>query len=143
MPWRKCEPANGVSLTLSEKSPGILVECCLAKIGICRSLVNSTTTSANIVIASSCTARMAFGSANIRQNGFWDRRASMRSVALANIRNLAIISVTLMHVMPKGKTEASPVKKRWQISGWDSTMYTIIAKDRTPPDRKSVTGSGC
>jgi hypothetical protein len=125
-------------------------------------------------------------------------RASILSVDLANIKNLAIMSVTLIQVIPNGRTSASPPGwNRLQVGMQDSTlmgkqpwnedmvrdsshtrhrranryntahthshpmtlsviysqieetecaltyMCTIMARLNTPPDRKSVTGSGC
>mmetsp|Transcript_11466 Transcript_11466/g.25190 ORF Transcript_11466/g.25190 Transcript_11466/m.25190 type:complete len:238 (+) Transcript_11466:621-1334(+) len=74
-----------------------------------RSRPISTHTSHNRSKLTSCNTNMALGSINIFQNGFALSRASILSIALEKRRNLASMSVMLMQVIPKGRTEASSV----------------------------------
>mmetsp|Transcript_37145 Transcript_37145/g.89609 ORF Transcript_37145/g.89609 Transcript_37145/m.89609 type:complete len:206 (+) Transcript_37145:611-1228(+) len=80
-----------------------------ASFPIRRSLPISTQTSHSKSKLTSCNTNMAFGSTNIFQKGFALNSASILSTAFEKRRNLASMSVMLMQVMPKGRTEASSV----------------------------------
>mmetsp|Transcript_40141 Transcript_40141/g.84008 ORF Transcript_40141/g.84008 Transcript_40141/m.84008 type:complete len:213 (-) Transcript_40141:1187-1825(-) len=76
---------------------------------ILRSRPNSTHTSHSRSRLTSCKTNMALGSMNIFQKGLALSNASILSIALEKSRNLASMSVMLMQVIPKGRTEASSV----------------------------------
>mmetsp|Transcript_32146 Transcript_32146/g.68442 ORF Transcript_32146/g.68442 Transcript_32146/m.68442 type:complete len:239 (-) Transcript_32146:1073-1789(-) len=112
-----------------ETSPGFSAPCSPSffpimpsSLFILRSRPISTHTSHSRSRLTSCNTSIALGSMNIFQKGLALSSASILSTALENRRNLASMSVMLMQVMPKGRTEASSVI----ISSREMTSFSAL-----------------